>query len=136
VYRADWTEGLASLWRGEGHAGLELRPPPAGVVVAHDVAGQSEQRSLAEFRPGCAPGRLSHGDLGTSHLAGAVTPLRAEPLLASAGGASRPTTAVLSAVLFAAQAWLLLYSADQVVSLRRAVDSRDLIGQAEGMLME
>jgi hypothetical protein len=38
--------------------------------------------------------------------------------------------------LFAAQASLLLYGADQAAHLQRAVDSRDLIGQAKGILME
>jgi AmiR/NasT family two-component response regulator len=31
---------------------------------------------------------------------------------------------------------MLLYGADQVAHLQRAVDSRDLIGQAKGILME
>ena len=38
--------------------------------------------------------------------------------------------------LFGVQASLLLYGADTAGHLQRAVDSRDLIGQAKGILME
>jgi hypothetical protein len=38
--------------------------------------------------------------------------------------------------LFGVQAALVLYGADTASHLQRAVDSRDLIGQAKGILME
>ena len=38
--------------------------------------------------------------------------------------------------LFGVQASLLLYGADTAMHLQRAVDSRDLIGQAKGIVME
>ena len=38
--------------------------------------------------------------------------------------------------LFGVQASLLLYGGDHATHLQRAVDSRDLIGQAKGILME
>lgn len=54
--------------------------------------------------------------------------------------ATRPnafdTTGRTIALAFAAQAAVAVYGAEQVADLRRAIASRDLIGQAKGILME
>jgi hypothetical protein len=42
----------------------------------------------------------------------------------------------VTAGLFAVQASMLLHGSEQAVHLSRAVDSRDVIGQAKGILME
>ncbi|MDF2976090.1 MAG: hypothetical protein K0S40_818 [Actinomycetospora sp.] len=107
-------------------------PPESGVIVAQDLAGAD-----AELWPRFAPRAVDAG-----YRALLSTPL-------STNGGPRAALNLYShdadpfdehsrtiAGLFGVQAALLLYGADQATHLQRAVDSRDLIGQAKGILME
>ena len=62
-------------------------------------------------------------------------PMRAALNLYAADPAVFDLEARVVAGLFASQAAMLLHGSEQVVHLGRAVDSRDVIGQAKGVLM-
>lgn len=108
-------------------------PPESGVVVAQDLAGAD----AAERWPRFAPKAVEAGYRG----------LMSTTL--STGGGMRAALNLYSvapdvfsehcrtlAGLFGIQAGLLLYGTSQAMHLQKAVDSRDLIGQAKGILME
>jgi len=107
-------------------------PPESGLVVAGDFAGPD-----AERWPSFAPRAVEAGyrALMSTQLSidGGV---RAALNLYSRAANAFDEDARTLAGLFAAQAALLLYGAVQAAHLVKAVDSRDLIGQAKGILME
>src|SRR6195952_4759908 len=109
-----------------------LDPPASGVVVAGDFAGPD-----AERWPSFAPRAVEAGyrALMSTQLSidGGV---RAALNLYAAGPDAFDEDAQTLASLSGAQAALLLYGAVQAAHLVKAVDSRDLIGQAKGILME
>jgi ANTAR domain/GAF domain len=107
-------------------------PPESGTVVAQDLAGEDGQR-WPQFAP---------------HVVDAGFRAMASTQLSVEGGvraalnlyATEPnafdTHARTLAGLFGIQAALLVYGSDQARHLQRAVDSRDLIGRAKGILAE
>jgi hypothetical protein len=118
---------------GEGPCISAMEDPPAsGVVVAQDFAGPD-----AERWPRFAPRAVEAGyrALMSTHLATDES-LRAALNLYSASADAFDDQARVLAGLFGVQAGLLLYGAQQVQHLQRAVDSRDLIGRAKGVLAE
>jgi ANTAR domain-containing protein/GAF domain-containing protein len=107
-------------------------PPESGLVVAEDFAGPD-----AERWPSFAPRAVEAGyrALMSTQLSidgGARAALNLYSRAANAFDEDPRTLAGL----FGAQAALLLYGAVQAAHLVKAVDSRDLIGQAKGILME
>ncbi|WP_433783941.1 GAF and ANTAR domain-containing protein [Actinomycetospora sp. CA-101289] len=107
-------------------------PPDSGVVVAQDFAG-----AAAELWPRFAPRAVDAGyrALLSTQLSTNGSP-RAALNLYSADANPFDEQSRTMAGLFGVQASLLLYGSDQAAHLQRAVDSRDLIGQAKGILME
>ncbi len=107
-------------------------PPPSGILVARDFAGAD-----AERWPHFAPRAVDAGyrALMSTQLSsnGGV---RAALNLYSEGPDAFDEHAQTVAGLFGVQASLLLYGSDTAMHLQRAVDSRDLIGQAKGIVME
>ena len=107
-------------------------PPPCGLVVAGDFAGAD-----AERWPRFAPRVVEAGyrALMSTQLS-TDGGLRAALNLYSATPHAYGGNARTMAGMFGAQASLLLYGAETAAHLQRAVESRDLIGQAKGILME
>jgi hypothetical protein len=107
-------------------------PPESGTVVAQDLAGADAARW-----PRYAPIVVEAGYRGLMStqlsLEGGV---RAALNLYSATPDAFDTNARTLAGLFGIQAALVLYGSQQAVHLQNAVDSRDVIGQAKGILME
>ena len=107
-------------------------PPESGIVMAPDLAGDDAHRW-----PRFAPVVVDAGyrALMSTQLSidGGVS---AALNLYSATPDAFDDDARTLAGLFGIQASLVLYGSQQAVHLQRAVDSRDLIGQAKGILME
>jgi hypothetical protein len=107
-------------------------PPESGTVIAQDLAGEDGRRW-----PNFAPHVVEAGFHGM-----ASTQLSVEGGVRAALNlyATEPnvfdTHARILAGLFGIQAALLVYGSDQARHLQRAVDSRDLIGRAKGILAE
>ena len=107
-------------------------PPPNGLVVAEDFAGADAQR-WPRFAPYVV--EAGYRALMSTQLATGAG-LRAALNLYSATPDAYDDNARTMAGLFGVQASLLLYGAETAAHLQRAVDSRDVIGQAKGILME
>ncbi|WP_274284981.1 GAF and ANTAR domain-containing protein [Actinomycetospora lutea] len=107
-------------------------PPETGVVVACDFAGAD-----AERWPRFGPLAVEAGfrALMSTQLT-ATSSMRAALNLYSHREDAFDEHARTLAGLFGSQAALLLYGSDHMTHMQRAVDSRDLIGQAKGILME
>ena len=107
-------------------------PPSNGTVVAEDLAGEDAQR-WPEF----APRAVEAGYLGLMSTQLSVDGgIHAALNLYSATPHAFDDEARTLAGLFGIQASMLLYGADTAAQLQRAVDSRDMIGQAKGILRE
>ncbi|MFC5065961.1 GAF and ANTAR domain-containing protein [Actinomycetospora atypica] len=110
-------------------------PPESGIVVAVDLEGPDDVGRWPTFAPAAA--RAGYRSVMSAHLS---PPAGREAHAALNLYAREPGVfsdqARTMAGLFATQASLLLYGADQAAHLQRAVSSRDLIGQAKGILME
>ena len=117
----------------EGPCITAIEDPPAnGLVIAHDFAGTD-----AERWPHYAPAAVEAGYRAlTSTQLSTNGGLRAALNLYSHAPNALDDNALTLAGLFGVQAALLLYGAEQAGHLQRAVDSRDLIGRAKGILME
>ncbi|MEJ2871908.1 GAF and ANTAR domain-containing protein [Actinomycetospora sp. OC33-EN08] len=109
-----------------------IDPPEDGIVVALDLGGKD-----AERWPGFAPTAVEMGlrSLMSTQLSSEGGP-RAALNLYAAEPEAFDAEARLMAGLFGVQVAMLLYGAEQARHLQQAVDSRDLIGQAKGILME
>jgi hypothetical protein len=107
-------------------------PPPNGLVVAEDFAGADAER-WPRFAS-CVVEAGYRALMSTQLATGAG--LRAALNLYSATPDAYDDYARNMAGLFGVQASLLLYGAETAAHLQRAVDSRDLIGQPKGILME
>ncbi|WP_433781434.1 GAF and ANTAR domain-containing protein [Actinomycetospora sp. CA-101289] len=107
-------------------------PPESGIVVAQDFAGTD-----AELWPRFAPRAVDAGfrALLSTQLSTNGGPRAALNLYSHAPDAFDEHSRTMAG-LFGVQAALLLYGAGQATHLQKAVDSRDLIGQAKGILME
>ncbi|WP_433786798.1 ANTAR domain-containing protein [Actinomycetospora sp. CA-101289] len=107
-------------------------PPTAGSWWAQDLAGPDGERW-----PRFAPEAVEAGYRGLmSTTLSTDGGLRAALNLYSAAPNAFSEHCRTMAGLFGVQATLLLYGASQVALLQKAVDSRDLIAQAKGILME
>jgi hypothetical protein len=108
-------------------------PPPSGVIVVDDLAGDD-----AELCPRYAKAAVDAGyrSMCSTQLATDHAGFRAALNLYSATPAAFTTEAQLVAALFGAQAAVLLYGSETAAHLSRAIDSRDVIGQAKGILIE
>jgi hypothetical protein len=132
------TEAIAKLdeTQSELHQGPCISaledPPPSGTVVADDLAGVDAQR-WPEFAPRAV--EAGYRALMSAQLS-VDGGIRAALNLYSAEPHAFGEEARTLAGLFGIQAAMLLYGADTAAQLRRAVDSRDLIGQAKGILRE
>jgi hypothetical protein len=107
-------------------------PPESGIIVAQDFAGGD-----AEQWPHFAPQAVEAGYRGLMSISLSVDGrVRAALNLYSAAPDAFDEHCRTLAGLFGIQAALLLYGASETAHLQRAVDSRDLIGRAKGILME
>jgi hypothetical protein len=118
---------------GEGPClGAILDPPESGVVVAQDLDGADAARwprfAEAAVQTGFR-GLLSVQLTTEGGLRGALN------LYATRPDAFDEHSRTLAG-LFGVQAAVLLYGANQARHLQRAIDSRDLIGRAKGVLAE
>ena len=109
-------------------------PPPSRVVIAHNLAGQTDSDRWPTFAPAAV--RAGYYSVMSAQLTSSGRGRRSALNLYSREPDVFNEQARTIGALFAAQASLLLYGADEVVSLRQAIDSRDLIGQAKGIVME
>ena len=124
-------ETQSELHQGPCITALE-EPPASGIVVADDLAADD-----AQHWPDFAPRAIEAGyrSLMSTQLS-VDGGIRAALNLYSATPHAFDAEARTLAGLFGIQASILLYGADTAAQLQRAVDSRDLIGQAKGILRE
>ena len=119
------------LYEGPCISALE-DPPETGIVVAQDLAGDDAPRW-----PRFAPEAVAAGYRGlmstTLTTEGGV---RGSLNLYSRRPDAFDERSRTLAGLFGVQAALVLVGVHQATSLQKAVDSRDVIGQAKGILME
>jgi hypothetical protein len=121
----------SELYEGPCISAIE-DPPENGIVIAQDLAGDDAQRW-----PRFAPRAVEAGYRGLmSTQLSTGGSLRAALNLYSAEADAFDEHARTLAGLFGIQAAMLLYGADTAEHLQKAVDSRDRIGQAKGILME
>ena len=107
-------------------------PPETGTVVARDLDGEDAGRW-----PRFAPHVLEAGFRALMSTQLSVEDgLPAALTLYSRTPDAFDTNVRTLAGLFGVQAAMLLYGSQQASHLQRAVDSRDLIGRAKGILME
>ncbi|PVZ06977.1 GAF and ANTAR domain-containing protein [Actinomycetospora cinnamomea] len=118
---------------GEGPASSVLSGSPAdGTVAAADLAGPDGER-WPRFAP-CAV------DAGYRSMVSVLLEVESSPRAALNLYGADPhgfdAEDLRAAGLFAIDAQMLLLAAEHVAGLQRALDSRDVIGRAKGMLME
>ena len=107
-------------------------PPSSGIFVAHDLAGPD-----AERWPSFAPRAVELGVRSVLSISLSVSRGRRSSLnFYSADPNVFDDHACLTAGLFGLQAATLLYGADRAAGLNRALRTRDVIGQAKGILRE
>ena len=107
-------------------------PPESGTVIAQDLAGADGERW-----PRFAPHVVEAGFRGMMSTQLSVEGgVRAALNLYASEANVLDAHARTLAGLFGIQAALLVYGSDQARHLQRAVDSRDLIGRAKGILAE
>ncbi|GAA4916433.1 ANTAR domain-containing protein [Actinomycetospora succinea] len=109
------------------------RPPENGVMLARDLAGDDAARW-----PRFAPRAVEAGfrSMLSVSLTGPRDGTRAALNLYAATPDAFDSTAIVTAGLFASHASALLYGADHAHDLGVALATRDVIGQAKGILME
>ncbi|NMO90597.1 GAF and ANTAR domain-containing protein [Actinomycetospora sp. TBRC 11914] len=125
-------DGLQSELREGPCISAMENPPDDGAIVVVDLGGEDAARW-----PRFAPQAVTAGframislDLHTGRrMRSALNLYAAEP-------DAFDDEARLTAALFGVQAAMLLYGSEQAAHLQRAVDSRDVIGQAKGILIE
>ena len=108
-------------------------PPETGVVIACDFAGQEDSARWPRFAPRAVD--AGYRALISTTLSTGAGPRAALNLYSATPNAFDESTRAVAA-LFGVQASMLLYGTDTVGQLQQAVDSRDLIGRAKGILME
>ncbi|RZT87277.1 GAF domain-containing protein [Pseudonocardia sediminis] len=109
------------------------QPPENGVVVARDLAADPD----ASRWPAFAPHAVEYGYRAMMSVELSVKGItRAALNLYSCTPDVFDDSARFLAELFGAQAALLLYGAGHAANLTDALETRDVIGQAKGILME
>jgi hypothetical protein len=108
-------------------------PPESGVILADDLAGEDADRWPQYAKAAVDAGYRS---MCSTQLSGGTQGLRAALNLYSATPKAFDTESQLVAALFGVQAGVLVYGSENAAQLQRAIDSRDVIGQAKGILME
>jgi hypothetical protein len=118
---------------GEGPCITAIQDPSAdGVVLAQDLAGEDATRW-----PRFAPEAVAAGYRAIlSTQLSANGEMRAALNLYAATPHAFDAEARMTAGLFGVQAAMLLYGSQHATNLQRALESRDVIGQAKGILME
>jgi hypothetical protein len=107
-------------------------PAEDGVILADDLAAEDATRW-----PRFSPAAVASGYRSVlSTQLQAREGGRAALNLYAAGARAFDQDARQTAALFALQATMLLYGSEAVRGLNRAVESRDVIGQAKGILIE
>ena len=117
----------------EGPCITALEEPPAdGMIFARDLAGDDARRW-----PRFAPRAVEAGyrSMLSTQLSAEGGTRAALNLYASAPDVFDAESRQVAG-LFGVQAAMLLYGSEQAAFLQRAVDTRDVIGQAKGILME
>ena len=124
-------ETQSQLHEGPCISAIE-EPPESGIIVAQDLGGPD-----AERWPQFAPEAVDAGYRGLmSTTLSFEGGLRGALNLYSTTPNAFKEHCRTMAGLFGIQAALVLFGANEASNLQRAVDSRDLIGQAKGILME
>lgn len=108
-------------------------PPEGGIVIVQDLAGDDRDR-WPQFAPVAV--EAGYRAIMSTELSMQDGGLRAALNLYSTTPHVFDAEARLTAGLFGTQAAILLYGSEQAEHLQRAVNSRDLIGQAKGIVME
>jgi len=108
-------------------------PPEDGVILARDLAEPPD----ADRWPNFAPQAVEHGyrSLMSTQLSTDGGARAALNLYSHTPGAFDDSARTIAG-LFGVQAGLLLYGADHAAQMSRALGTRDVIGQAKGILME
>ncbi|GLZ48929.1 hypothetical protein Acsp06_51140 [Actinomycetospora sp. NBRC 106375] len=106
-------------------------PPSSGMVIAHDLGCRPDTDRWPRF----AAVAVARGYRSVMSTQLSADP-RAALTLYSRTAHAFDEQACVMAGLFATQAAVLLHGAERAANLERALDSRDLIGQAKGILME
>lgn len=109
------------------------QPPADGVVLAHDLAAPPDADRWPRFAPRAVD--LGYRSLVSTHLS-VDDGFRAALNLFSRAPDTFDDSARTVAGLFGVQAAVLLYGAEHAEHMQRALGTRDVIGQAKGILME
>ena len=129
IRKLDETQG--QLFEGPCISAIE-DPPESGIIIAQDLAGDDGERW-----PRFAPRAVEAGYRGLMSTTLTIDGgLRGALNLYSTNPNAFDEHSRTMAGLFGVQAALVLVGAHQATNLQKAVDSRDLIGQAKGILME
>ncbi|GLZ49721.1 transcriptional regulator [Actinomycetospora sp. NBRC 106375] len=110
-----------------------LEPPDDGIVLAGDLEGADGER-WPRFTPHAV--EAGYHSMVSAQLTQDTGGLRAALNLYATARDAFDEEARLVAGLFGVQAAMLLYGSEHAMNLQRAVESRDLIGRAKGILME
>lgn len=110
------------------------QPLPDGVVLVHDLAASPDADRWPHFAPRAV--EFGYRSLVSTHLSVNGGGFRAALNLYSHAPDTFDDSARTLAGLFGVQAALLLYGAEHAAHMERAVGTRDVIGQAKGILME
>ena len=118
----------------EGPCVTALEQPPEGeVIMARDLAGPDDAKRWPAFAPQAV--ERGYRSMLSTQLTVAQRSRAALNLYSRTPGVFDDSAQTL-ANLFGVQAALLLYGAGEVAGLSKALDTRDVIGQAKGILME
>jgi hypothetical protein len=108
-------------------------PPDSGVVIANDFASDEDAARWPRFAPRAVG--AGYRALISTQLSTKGGPRAALNLYSTTPNAFDDRTRT-TAALFGVQAAVLLYGSDTASHLQHAIDSRDLIGRAKGILIE
>jgi hypothetical protein len=108
-------------------------PPESGVVIACDFSREPDTAQWPRFAPRAV--EAGYRSLISTQLSTEGGVRAALNLYSVAPNAFDEQTRTLAG-LFGVQAALLLHGSETAANLQRAVDSRDVIGRAKGILME
>ena len=129
--------GKLDAAQSELHEGPCIRaienPPESGVVIANDFAGDEDAARWPRFAPRAVG--AGYRALISTQLSTRGGPRAALNLYSTTPDAIDERTRT-TAALFGVQAAVLLYGSDTASHLQHAIDSRDLIGRAKGILIE